>query len=131
MIAGGLVAVIYVTVTTLLANVFGVPFQLSLAIGYATAIAAHFSLQRFFVWVHHEEFALPLRSQVGRYLLIAGAQYLMAAIVTATIPSLLDVPVTAVFLVWTCLVSAIGFVLFGRGVFHAQPAEADVTPDLP
>jgi putative flippase GtrA/SAM-dependent methyltransferase len=127
-IAGGIVALIYVTVTTLLANVFGIGFQWALAIGYATAIAAHFLLQRFFVWIHHEEFALPVREQVGRYLLVAGAQYSMAALVTATVPSALDVSVTVVFLVWTIAISAIGFLIFGRGVFHAKsPVEPDVT----
>ena len=120
-LAGGIVALIYVTVTTVLANGFGVGFQWALAIGYATAIAAHFSLQRFFVWVHHEEFALPFRTQVGRYLLVAGAQYAMAAVTTATLPALLHLPVTAVFLIWTIAVSAIGFLILGRGVFHARP----------
>ena len=121
MIAGGIVAVIYVAMTTLLASVVDVPFQPALAIGYATAIAAHFSLQRFFVWVHQEEYALPFRAQVGRYLLVAGAQYAMAAVVTATVPSALHVSVTAVFLVWTVAVSVIGFLIFGRSVFHAKP----------
>ena len=70
-----------------MADGFGVTFQLALAIGYATAVLAHFSLQRFFVWVHHEEFALPFRAQVGRYTLVSGAQYAMAVAVTATLPS--------------------------------------------
>ena len=74
---------------------------------------------------------MPVRSQVGRYLLIAGAQYLMAAIVTATIPSATGRPGHCSLPRVDMPVSAIGFVLFGRGVFHAQPAEPNVTPDLP
>jgi putative flippase GtrA len=118
-IAGGVVAVIYLTITTVLANVFGVPFQLALGIGFATALAVHFSSQRFFVWVHHEEFFLPFRKQIGRYALVAATQYGTTAIATSFLPSVLHVSTTIVYLVWVICITASNFVIFGRGIFHA------------
>jgi len=66
--------------------------------------------------VHHEEFALPfrLRPALPRGL---GTQLVLAIAVTATLPSLLHLPVTAVFLLWTVAVSTIGFVVFGAASF--------------
>lgn len=118
-IVGGLVAVIYLTTTTVLADVFGVPFQLSLAIGFATALVVHFSLQRFFVWAHTEEFSLPIHEQLGRYLLVAAVQYGSTALVTAFLPSVLHVPTTTVFFAWTICVTASNFIIFRHGIFHA------------
>lgn len=124
-IAGGIVALIYMATTTVLADVAGIAFQVAIAIGFAAAIVAHFSFQRFFVWVHDEGFALSFRSQVRRYVLVAGVQYATTAGVTAAAPQLLDVSHTVVYLVWTVLVSAVNFLVFGRGVFHAGPVEVE------
>jgi putative flippase GtrA len=74
-IAGTTVALWYLVTTIVLADVLDVAFQLALAIGFVTAVLVHFTLQRFFVWAHHSEFALGLGAQVGRYLAIAGVQY--------------------------------------------------------
>ena len=119
-VAGGVVALIYVTTTTALADGLGITFQVALAIGFAAAVTAHFSLQRFFVWVHHDEFALPLRGQLKRYATLAGTQYAATAFVTSFLPSAAHVPTTVVYLSWTVMVTALNFVVFGRGIFHAQ-----------
>ena len=119
-IAGGIVTGIYLTITTVLANIFGVPFQLALGIGFATALVVHFSLQRFFVWVHIEEFSLSVRGQIGRYLLVAATQYGTTAAVTAFLPSVLHISTTIVFFAWTICIAASNFVIFGRGIFHAK-----------
>jgi len=120
-IAGGVVAVIYLATTTVLANVFGVPFQLALVIGFATALIVHFSLQRFFVWAHNEEFSLPVHEQIGRYLLVAATQYGTTAAVTAFLPSALHISTTIVFFVWATGIAASNFVIFRHGIFHANP----------
>src|SRR5262245_22816118 len=88
-IAGGTVALVYIGVTTVLAEVFGVPFQVALFTGFGTALVAHFTLQRTFVWVHHGRFALAVHRQAARYLLIAGAQYAVTAACTAFLPDAL------------------------------------------
>lgn len=118
-LAGGIVALVYVITTTVLADVLAVPFQLALAIGFVTAICVHFTLQRFFVWVHHDEFALDVRNQVGRYLLIATAQYTITAASTSLLPTALGVPVTLVYLVTALTLTAVSFLVFRSRVFHA------------
>jgi putative flippase GtrA len=120
-IAGGIITVIYLMITTVLADIFGVPFQLALGIGFATAIVVHFSLQRFFVWAHTEDFSLPIHEQLGRYLLVAAAQYGSTALVTAFLPSALHVPTTIFFFAWTICVTASNFIIFRHGIFHANP----------
>src|SRR4051794_17819040 len=120
-IAGGTVSLIYLTTTTVLHEVFGVPFQLALIIGTLTGLTAHFTLQRVFVWVHHEEFALSVHAQVGRYLLVAAVQYALTALSTSVLPGLLDLPVTAVYLATALSIAAMNFLVFRRRIFHAGP----------
>ena len=131
-LAGGVVTVVYLVTTTVLAEVVGLPFQLALALGFTIAILVHFTLQRAFVWVHHEEFALPIHHQVGRYLLVAGAQYGLTAASTALLPPLLGVPVEAVYLVTVVVLVTSNFLIFRLGIFHAQKSvpvpSADVGP---
>jgi putative flippase GtrA len=118
-IAGTTVALWYLVTTTVLADLFGVAFQLALAIGFVTAVLVHFTLQRFFVWVHHSEFALGLGAQVGRYLVVAGGQYAVTAAATSVLPRALDVPVTPVYFATAIALASTNFLIFRGGVFHA------------
>ena len=122
-IAGGIVSAVYLTLTITLANLFGVPFQIALAIGFVAGIVVHFSLQRYFVWVHHEEFSLSLHHQLARYLLVAGIQYGTTVVATLFLPYVLHVPVTAVYLGWTVSVTMINFIFFRHRVFHAERSD--------
>jgi putative flippase GtrA len=117
-IAGATVAGIYITVTTVLGKVVGLPFQLALVLGYLVGLAAHFTLQRHFVWLHHEEFALPLRRQAARYLVVAGAQYGITAASTAALPAALGVDVEVVYLSTLAVLIPTTFLLLRQGVFH-------------
>ena len=118
--AGGIVAIWYVLTTTVLANVFGLPFQLALAIGFGSAVLLHFTLQRVFVWVHHAEFALGVGAQVSRYLVLAGAQYAITAASTSLLPKALGVPVTPVYLATALALASANFLIFRGGVFHPE-----------
>jgi hypothetical protein len=69
--AGTSVALRSLATTTILADVLGVEFELTLAVGFLSAVLLYFTLWRFFVWVHHSEFALGLGSQVSRYPVVA------------------------------------------------------------
>jgi putative flippase GtrA len=132
-LAGGTVALVYLTVTTVLAEVVGLPFQAALAIGFCVALVVHFTLQRVFVWTHHEEFALPFHHQVGRYLMVAAAQYGVTAASTALLPSALGVSTEAVYLVTVALIVCTNFLVFRHGIFHAKPAipeRGQETPSL-
>ena len=124
-LSGGTVALVYLATTTVLANVVGLPFQVALAIGFSVAIAVHFTLQRLFVWTHHEEFALPLGHQVGRYLAVAAVQYGVTAASTALLPSALGVSTEIVYLVTVAVVLSVNFLVFRHGIFHAKPAARD------
>ena len=117
---GGVVAVLYVAVTTLLALV-GVPFQAALVLGFATAVAAHFTLQRVFVWVHDDGYALPLHRQAGRYISLAAAQYGVTSVATLVLPAVLGVGVLYVYIPTAVVVAAVSFLVMRTRVFH--PAE--------
>jgi putative flippase GtrA len=117
-ITGGLVALVYIATTSLLAEVLGIPFEAALAIGFVVAIATHFTLQRLFVWAHDDGYALQLRHQVMRYLLVAGAQYGTTALATATLPHALDVSTEVVYVTTAVLLAAVNFLVFRSSVFH-------------
>jgi putative flippase GtrA len=117
-ICGGLVAVLYATVTTVLHEVLAVPFQIALAAGFGAALALHFTLQRTFVWRHHERFALAMHHQVARYVLVCSSQYGLTALTTSRLPGPLGLPVEAVYLMTMFSLTGINFVLFRGRVFH-------------
>jgi putative flippase GtrA len=119
-LAGATVALWYLATTTILADGFGVAFQLSLAIGYATSVLLHFTLQRFFVWVHHSDFAISLGTQVRRYLVVAGTQYAITAAAIAVLPGALALPVTPVYFGTAITLVGANFLIFRGGVFHAE-----------
>ena len=119
-VAGAAVALIYLTTTTVLAEVFDAPFQVALIIGTVAGLVAHFTLQRLFVWVHHEEFALGLHEQVGRYLVVAAVQYGLTALSTSVLPDALGVPVTPVYLVTALSLATLNFLIFRGGIFHPE-----------
>lgn len=129
-LAGGIVTLVYLATTTVLASVAGTPFQLALAIGFCVGLSVHFILQRVFVWAHHEEFALPLRHQLGRYLVAAAAQYAVTAGSTAVLPSALGLPTEVVYLATALLVIAANFLVFRHQIFHAKPAPEMAAPSV-
>jgi putative flippase GtrA len=132
-VAGGTVMLVYLSVTTVLADVVGMHFQVALAIGFCVALVIHFTLQRLFVWTHHEEFALPLHHQVGRYLTVAASQYGVTAASTSLLPSALGVSTEVVYLATVAVVVSTNFLVFRHGIFHAKPAVPErghEAPDL-
>jgi putative flippase GtrA len=124
-LAGGIVALVYLTITIVLADVFGVPFQAALAIGFGVATIVHFTLQRVFVWTHHEEFALPMHHQAARYLAAASVQYGLTAASTAFLPSLLGAPTEIVYLVTVAAVISTNFLVFRHGIFHGKASATE------
>jgi putative flippase GtrA len=122
-LVGGSSTGVYVVTTTLLGSVAGIPFQLALSIGTCVALAMHFTLQRVFVWVHREEFALPLRHQAGRYLLLVGVQYGLTTASTSLLPSAVGVPVEIVYLGTVVIYASVNFFVFRNRIFHpGEPA---------
>ena len=119
-LVGGLAAVVYLSTTTLLALVVGIPFEVALPIGFCLGVLVHFTLQRIFVWAHRDGFALPLHRQASRYLLVAGVQYVVTAVTTALLPGALGLPTELVYLATVLLLTGCNFVVFRNGVFHAK-----------
>lgn len=127
-LTGGLVTVLYLTVTTVLSQVVGLPFEAALAIGFLSAIFLHFTLQRLFVWIHEDGFALPFRHQVGRYLLMAGAQYGCTAASTATLPGALGLSTEIIYLATMAVVTTTGFLVMRFIIFHGSTSVAEPGP---
>lgn len=124
-LAGVVVAIVYVLTTTLLAVVVGIPFREALAIGFALGIAVHFTLQRTFVWVHNEAFALPFQRQVRRYLTAAGAQLGVTAASTSLLPPVLGLSAEVVYLITVAILTSANFLLFRNVVFHPESTESE------
>lgn len=121
--AGSVVAFTYIFSTTFLAVVVGLPFEVALPIGFSLQLVVHFTLQRLFVWVHHEEFALPFQHQALRYLAVAGVQYGTTALSTSLLPRALGLPTEVVYLITVVLLTSANFLLFRNVVFHPEHGE--------
>jgi putative flippase GtrA len=123
-VAGAIVGLINTLSTLALSDIAGLPFQVALLIGFALALTVHFTLQRLFVWADRGKFALPLHHQVGRYLLLAGAQYGITAASTSLLPPILGLPTEVVYLATVALTLSVNFLFFRSRVFHAAPSAA-------
>jgi putative flippase GtrA len=118
LISGGFVALVYTGITSVLAEVIGIRFQVAIAIGFTIGLATHFTLQRVFVWAHADGFALPLGHQLARYLALAATQYGLTALSIATLPSALGVSTEIVYLATVAVISVANFALFRLHVFR-------------
>jgi putative flippase GtrA len=123
-ISGAVVSAVYITITTLLATASHLRFQIALAIGWGVAASVHFTLQRTFVWARDQAFALPIRHQVGRYLLVAGSQLGVSATTTAVLPPVLGLSAEVIYLATGVLLTVFNFLVFRTGVFHATVSDA-------
>jgi putative flippase GtrA len=127
-LTGGTVALVYLTTTTVLADVVGLPFQAALPIGYCIGLVVHFTLQRVFVWAHTQEFALALHHQLLRYLTVAAVQYGLTAASTSLLPGPLGAPTEVIYVATVALLTATNFVVFRHGIFYAKPTDEPPFP---
>jgi len=123
-LAGGFVTVVYITVTTVLAQVVELPFEVALVSGFLVAVAVHFTLQRRFVWRTHAGFDLAMRHQVIRYLLMMGTQYGCTAASTAVLPGVLGLPTELVYIATVAVVATSGFLIMRSAIFHGNSSAA-------
>jgi putative flippase GtrA len=133
-LAGGAVALVYLLTTTVLAVLVHLPFQLALAIGFCCGLVLHFTLQRTFVWTGRGDFALPLRRQTVRYLLVSGTQYGLTAVGTPLISSAVEIPTEASYLLLVAILVSTSFVMFRHVIFHreetADPTSLLIVPTV-
>jgi putative flippase GtrA len=111
-------SIFYLGLTSLLA-VIGMPFQAALIVSFLAAVVLHFTLQRVFVWSQRGKYALPMRQQLHRYLPLVVVQYITTAGATATLPTLVGLPVLAVYIGFTLSYSVFNFLFFRARIFHA------------
>lgn len=121
-IAAATVAGAYVAGTLLLSGPLALPIQAAIPIALVTAVSMHFLLQRYFVYLDAEAFALRMHHQVGRYLVICASQYALTAASTALLPPLLDLSERVVYLATVVVISGATFLVLRTQVFHAPPA---------
>ena len=127
-LAGTGVALVYLLTTSFLAEVLGVPFELALSIGFALALAVHFTLQRTFVWVHEQDFALPLQRQARRYLAVAGVQFAVTGLSTSLLPGVLGLTTEVVYLATVAVLTVVNFLLFRNVVFQPEKTGKEQPP---
>jgi putative flippase GtrA len=116
--AGGAVGLLYVGGTLLLSGPVGLPIQAAIPIAYLLAVACHFLLQRLFVFRHDGGFALSVREQIVRYLLIAATQYPATAALTALLPALFGLSEQVAYLITVAVISVTFFFVLRWRVFH-------------
>jgi putative flippase GtrA len=116
--AGTSVACIYIGLTLGLSGPLSVPIQVAIPVSYVAAVVTHFLLQRHFVF-RRGGFALSVRSQAGRYVVIGLSQYVVTAGATALLPGPLGVSEQVVYVAVTIVNSLVGFLLLRTRVFHA------------
>ena len=116
--SGALTAATYLGGTLLLSGPLGVPLQLAIICAYALSLSLHFTLQRYVVFGGHDQFALAMHHQAGRYLGVAGIQYAFTATITATLPAWLNVNERLVYVVAALFAAVLTYVVLRTRVFH-------------
>lgn len=123
-VAGGVVAGVYLGIPLLLNGVLAVPIQVAIPFAYILAVTLHFNLQRHFVFAHVDRFALSVRHQIGRYVVIGAIQYPTTALATAFLPGLLGVSERVMFVIITLCISVAFFLVLRGHVFHPTDEES-------
>ncbi len=119
-LVGITVAVVYTSLTALLAGPAGLPFQAALALGYGVALALNFTLHRTFTFASDDGYALRLHGQVGRFLAIALTQYLVTALAVAWLPDALGLPELVVWVAVVAIFAIGSFLALKVTTFHAR-----------
>lgn len=112
------VQVFYASLMAIFLLALHLPRQGALAIGYASALLLHFTLNRQFVFAETDGYARGLSSQGRRYLVTAVLVYGATALGLALVPDALGL---GAFVSWLLVAYAIGvvnFVLLSRFVFR-------------
>jgi putative flippase GtrA len=115
----------------LLSGPLNVPIVLAIAVAYLVGVTVHFTLQRHFVFWDHDAFALPMASQLKRYVVAGACQYTITAVAVSTLPQITGASQQVVFLLTVLGISLVSFTVLRGWIFHppAQPA-AEPAQDL-
>jgi putative flippase GtrA len=118
-LSGGAVALVNLGAMTLLVAGFDVRPQIALVVSYALGLAAHFTLNRQWVFSPDDAYHLHLTVQGARYLCSAAAIYGLTALSLAVLPGALGVPSLPVYYVTVLALSVVNFFVLRSFVFRA------------
>ncbi len=120
-LAGAFVFGVYTGGTLLLSGPVGLPIALAIAIAFPVALAINFTMQRHFVFLDHDTFALEARTQFARYLVAAVCNYVLTTVIVLTVPQAIGVSPQLVFVITAMVMSLLGFTIVRGWIFH-QPS---------
>ena len=86
-LTGAFVFGIYTGGTLLLSGPVGLPIALAIAIAFPVALAINFTMQRHFVFLDHDTFALAARTQLARYTLVTACNYALTTVSSSPFPT--------------------------------------------
>jgi putative flippase GtrA len=112
------VQVFYASLMAVFLLALDLPRQGALAIGYASALVVHFTLNRHFVFAPAAGYTRGLTSQGRRYLVTAAVVYVVTALGLALLPDALGIPPYIAWLLLATTIGAVNFVLLSRFVFR-------------
>lgn len=118
-LSGGTVALVYLGLGLLLSGPLGVPIQIAIPVSYVVSVLFNYSMQRWFVFAHSDDFALSRGAQFVRYVQIGAIQYAITAAATAVLPGVLGIDEQIVYVATALIAAAITFVVLRFVVFHA------------
>ncbi len=121
-LSGAFVFGIYTGGTLLLSGPVGLPIALAIAIAFPVALAINFTMQRHFVFLDHDTFALGARTQFARYTFAAVCNYVLTTIIVVTVPHALGVSPQLVFVITAMVMSLLGFTIVRGWIFHLPSA---------
>jgi putative flippase GtrA len=110
---------VYTGGTLLLSGPLGVPIALAIAVAYLVGVTLHFLMQRHFVFMDRDAFALPLKSQLARYVVAGVCQYTITVVAVKTLAPALGVSQQLVFLAVVVAISLLSFAVLRGAIFHA------------
>ena len=117
-VVGATVAGVYVGLTLLLSGPLGIAIEIAILVAYVLAVILHFLLQRHVVFRGTGEFALSVRAQVRRYVVIGLVQYTLTAAATNLLPGPLNLSEQVVYVLTVIVISAMTFLFLRTRVFH-------------
>ena len=85
-LTGALAFAIYTGGTLLLSGPLGLPIVLAIGLAFSASVAFNFTMQRHFVFLDRETFALRARTQLGRYIFAATCNYLLTSLIVTVVP---------------------------------------------
>jgi putative flippase GtrA len=125
-ISGCIVAAFYLGTPVVFNGALGVPIEFVIPPAYVLAACLQFTLQRVFVFRHVGEFALSIREQAARYVVLGSIQYPTTAGATALLPLVFGIPQRVAFVASSLLFSLCFFIFVRGSVFHPSSAAESI-----